>query len=147
MQNFDAKKTDLNDLVSPAGDVRPQVAIEALEVRNAEDEIEANREDLEDEASDAVEVRAVADEAEEKMDDAEDSEVRKWIKHKVLKYVEYRAVSGVFQNIDPPPPLPLASVSPTRTKGGGGGVHTAHSPGGGGQYFGRRQTSNWPLTV
>jgi hypothetical protein len=33
-------------------------------------------------------------------------------------YVEYRAVSGVFQNIDPPPPLPLASVSYPRTKGG-----------------------------
>ncbi len=27
------------------------------------------------------------------------------ILHKVLTYVEYRAVSGVFQNIDPPPPL------------------------------------------
>jgi hypothetical protein len=27
--------------------------------------------------------------------------------HKVLKYVEYRAVSGVFQNIDPPGPHPL----------------------------------------
>jgi hypothetical protein len=27
--------------------------------------------------------------------------------HKVLTYVEYRAVSDVFQNIDPPPPSPL----------------------------------------
>jgi hypothetical protein len=26
--------------------------------------------------------------------------------HKVLTYVEYRAVSSVFQNIDPPPPSP-----------------------------------------
>ncbi len=26
--------------------------------------------------------------------------------HKVLSYVEYRAVSGVFENIDPPPPSP-----------------------------------------
>ncbi len=26
--------------------------------------------------------------------------------HKVLTYVEYRAVSGVFQNIDSPPPSP-----------------------------------------
>jgi hypothetical protein len=26
--------------------------------------------------------------------------------HKVRTYVEYRAVSGVFQNIDPPPPSP-----------------------------------------
>ncbi len=34
-------------------------------------------------------------------------------------YVEYRAVSGVFQNIDPPPPLHPASVSSPRTKGGG----------------------------
>jgi hypothetical protein len=78
------KKTDLNVLVSPAGDLRPQVAIEALEARNAEDENEANGEDLEDEGSEAVEVRAVADEAEEKIDDVEDSEVRvgwsrKWL--------------------------------------------------------------------
>ncbi len=76
MTVFYAKKTGLNDLASPVGDVRPQVAIEALEVRKAEDEIEANGEDLDDEASEAVEVRAVADEAEEKMDDSEDSEVR-----------------------------------------------------------------------
>ncbi len=76
VQNFDEEKTDLNDLVSPAGDVRPQEAIEALEVRNAEDETEANGEDLEDEASEALEVRAVADEDEEKMDDDEISEVR-----------------------------------------------------------------------
>jgi hypothetical protein len=53
------------------------VAIEALEVRNAEDEIEANGEDLEDEASEAVEVRA-ADEAEEKID----GQVRAWSKYK-----------------------------------------------------------------
>ncbi len=41
-----------------------------------------------------------------------------------LTCVEYRALSGVFQNnyIDPPPPLPLASVSSPRTQGGG--VHT-----------------------
>ncbi len=48
-----------------------------------------------------------------------------WIiskKQKVLTYVKYRAVSGVFQNIDPPPPLPLASVPYPRTKGGG--LHT-----------------------
>jgi hypothetical protein len=44
--------------------------------------------------------------------------------------VEYRAVSCVFQNIDPPPPLHPASVSSPRNKGGG--------EGGGGQYFGRR---------
>jgi hypothetical protein len=41
--------------------------------------------------------------------------------HKVLTYVEYRAVSDVLQNIDPPPPSPPASVSspPPTTKGGG----------------------------
>ncbi len=39
--------------------------------------------------------------------------------HKVLTYVEYRAVSGVFQNIDLPPPLHPASVTSSRTKGGG----------------------------
>jgi hypothetical protein len=57
------------------------------------------------------------------------------------KYIEYRAVSGVFRTIDPPPPLHLASVSsspPPPPKPGGGG---------GGQYFGRRQTLDWPLTV
>ncbi len=36
--------------------------------------------------------------------------------HKVLTYVEYKAVSGVFQNIDPPPPLHPASVSSPRTR-------------------------------
>ena len=46
--------------------------------------------------------------------------------HKVLTYVEYRAVSGVFQNIDPPPPLPLTSEScpPHQRRGG------THPPGG-----------------
>jgi hypothetical protein len=39
--------------------------------------------------------------------------------HKVLTNIEYRAVSGVFRTIDPPPPLPLASVSSPRTKGWG----------------------------
>jgi hypothetical protein len=56
--------------------------------------------------------------------------------HKVLTHIEYRAVSGVFRTIDPPTPLNPASVSP-----GGEGV------GGGGQYFGRRQPLDWPLTV
>jgi hypothetical protein len=41
--------------------------------------------------------------------------------HKVLTYIEYRAVFGVFGTIEPPPPLPLTSVSYPRTKGGGGG--------------------------
>jgi hypothetical protein len=35
--------------------------------------------------------------------------------HKVLTYVEYRAVSGVFQNIEPPPPSP-------GVEGGGGSI-------------------------
>jgi hypothetical protein len=55
--------------------------------------------------------------------------------HKELTYVEYRAVPGVFQNIDPPPPSPPSDVSSPSTP-------RAHSPGGeggGGQYFGRRQ--------
>ncbi len=38
---------------------------------------------------------------------------------KVLTYVEYRAVSGVFQNIDPPPPLHPASVSSPAPNAGG----------------------------
>jgi hypothetical protein len=56
--------------------------------------------------------------------------------HKVFTYVEYRAVSDVFQNIDPPSPLLLASVSSPRTVRGVGG-----------QYFGRRQPEDWPLTI
>ncbi len=76
------------------------------------------------------------------------SEVSGSVEHcqyKVLTYIAYRAVSGVFRTIDPTPPLHPASVSSQRTKGGG-----THLPGGegvGGQYFGRRQTLDWPLTV
>jgi hypothetical protein len=33
-------------------------------------------------------------------------------RNKVLTYVEYRAVSGVFQNIDPPPPQSTQRVCP-----------------------------------
>ena len=57
--------------------------------------------------------------------------------HKVLTYVEYRAMSDVFQNIDPPPPSPPDEcVLPPPNKSGG-----THSPGReGGQYFGRRET-------
>jgi hypothetical protein len=51
--------------------------------------------------------------------------------HKVLTYIKYRAVSGVFRTIDPPPPLHPASVSSPRTKGGGGG-HTRRAVRGGG---------------
>jgi hypothetical protein len=39
--------------------------------------------------------------------------------HKVLTYVEYRAVSGVFQNLDPPPPSPPSEcVLPPHQRGG-----------------------------
>ncbi len=53
--------------------------------------------------------------------------------HKVLTYIEYRAVSGVFRTIDPPPPLHPASVSSPRTKGGG--YTLARRSGGGGSKF------------
>jgi hypothetical protein len=43
--------------------------------------------------------------------------------HKVLTYVEYRAVSDVFQINDPPPPSPPSECVLPRTKG-------THSPGG-----------------
>jgi hypothetical protein len=52
---------------------------------------------------------------------------------------KYRAVSGVFQNIDPPTPSPPVECVPPRLWCGG----RTHSLGGervGGQYFGRRQT-------
>jgi hypothetical protein len=49
---------------------------------------------------------------------------------KVLTYVEYRVVSGVFQNIDSLPTLHPASVSSHCTKGGG--VHTHQGGEGGG---------------
>jgi len=55
--------------------------------------------------------------------------------HKVLTYVEYRAVSSVFQNIDPPSPSPVSTqrvCPPTAPKawatlspggeGGGGSI-------------------------
>jgi hypothetical protein len=39
--------------------------------------------------------------------------------HKVLTFVEYRAVSAVFQNIDPPPPSPpSACVLPPHQRRG-----------------------------
>jgi hypothetical protein len=37
--------------------------------------------------------------------------------HKVLTYIEYRAVSGIFRTVDPPPPLHPASVPSPSTKG------------------------------
>ncbi len=65
----------------------------------------------------------------------------------VLTYEVYRTVSGVFQNtkiLTPHPPFhPMSVFSPSR-----GGTHSPGGEGvGGGQYFGRRQTLDWPLTV
>jgi hypothetical protein len=54
--------------------------------------------------------------------------------HKVLPYIEYRAVSDVFRTIDPPPTLHTASVSsPHQRRGGGGGTNAPGGGGGGGQ--------------
>jgi hypothetical protein len=51
--------------------------------------------------------------------------------NKVLTYVEYRAVSGVFQNIDPPTPLSTQQVCPFPAPKAGGGTHSAGVWGGG----------------
>jgi hypothetical protein len=69
--------------------------------------------------------------------------------HKVLTYVENRAVSAVFRTIEPPPPLHSASVSSPRTKGGGRGVHTRRAVSGLGVNISEdaRQTLDWPRTV
>ncbi len=56
--------------------------------------------------------------------------------------MEYKAVPGVFL-LTPPPPLHPAS----KAGGGGGCTHTPGGEGAGGQYFGGRQTLDWPLTV
>jgi hypothetical protein len=65
---------------------------------------------------------------------------------KVLTYVEYRAVPGVFQNIDPPTPLSIQRVCPPPAPKAEGG-HTRRAVGGvGSQYFARRQTLDLPLT-
>ncbi len=55
------------------------------------------------------------------------------VQHKVLTYVEYRAVPGVFQNVDPPPPLHPASGPPPAPKAGG--THLPGSEGGGRSIF------------
>ncbi len=74
----------------------------------------------------------------------------KAVDHQVLTYTEYRAVSGVFQTPPPPnpnycPPTPSPTsecvLSPHQRRG----VHTRRAVRGGGQYFGRRQTLDWPL--
>ena len=60
-------------------------------------------------------------------------------RHKVITYIEYRAVSGIFRTIDPPPPFRPASVPFPRTKGGG--VHSRRAVRGlggrGGSIFGK----------
>ncbi len=62
--------------------------------------------------------------------------------HKVLTYVEYKAVPGVFQNIDPPPPSPPGECvppppplvcPPPALKPGG--THSPGGEGGGGSIF------------
>jgi hypothetical protein len=69
--------------------------------------------------------------------------------HKVLTYIEYRAVSGVFRTtIDPPPPTPSPPSECVLLPHQRRGVHTGRAGwGGGGSNFGRRQTLDWPLTV
>ncbi len=63
-------------------------------------------------------------------------------RHKVLTYIEYRAVSGVFRTIGPPPPLYPESVSSPRPKGGG--YTLTGRWGGGGSIF--RKTPDIGLT-
>ncbi len=61
------------------------------------------------------------------------------VSHKVLTYIEYSAVSGVFRTIDPPPPSPpsdcVLTPAPKAPKAGGGGTHSPGSKGVGGQHF------------
>ncbi len=68
--------------------------------------------------------------------------------HKVLTYVVFRAVSGVFQNIDPhplstqrvcPPLAPMAEGTHSQGSEGVGG--------GGGSIFWKMPKLDWPLTV
>jgi hypothetical protein len=70
------------------------------------------------------------------------------LKHKVLTHKEYRAVSGVFRTIDPPPtPLSTQRVCPPPAPPKTGDTHSPGGEGVGRQYFGRRQTLDWPLIV
>ncbi len=58
--------------------------------------------------------------------------------YKVLTYVEYRAVPGVFQNNIDPPPTPLSTqrvCPPPASKAGGGGTHSPGREGVGGATF------------
>ncbi len=56
------------------------------------------------------------------------------LEHKVFTYVEYRAVSGVFQNIDPPRPLSTQRMYPHPASKAGGG-NTRRARGGGGNIL------------
>jgi hypothetical protein len=70
--------------------------------------------------------------------------------HNVLTYVVYRAVSGVFQNIDPLPHSPPSEcVLPPQQRGGGGGGYTLAGRRGswGVNILEKRLTQDWPLTV
>ncbi len=60
---------------------------------------------------------------------------------RVLTDLEYRAVSGVFQNIGPHPLSTQRVCPPPAPKAG---AYTLAGQGGG-QYFGRRQTLDWLL--
>ncbi len=67
--------------------------------------------------------------------------------HKVLTYIEYRAVSGVFRPellTPPPPPLHPASVFSPRIKDGGYTIHTRRAVKGWGSIF--RKTPGIELT-
>jgi hypothetical protein len=66
--------------------------------------------------------------------------------HKVLTYVEYRAVHvWRLPKYRPPPPSTERLCPPPAPKAG---VHTRRAVRGvGGQYFGGRQPLDWPLTV
>ncbi len=68
-------------------------------------------------------------------DDATDILLVVTFLHKVLTYIEYRAVSSVFRTIDPPPPLHPASVPPPPPQKAGGEVDTRRAVGGGGSIF------------
>jgi hypothetical protein len=57
-------------------------------------------------------------------------------------------MSLVFQNIDPPPPsLPGECAPPKKKAGITGGTHSPGGEGVRGQYFGRQETLDCPLTV
>jgi hypothetical protein len=65
-------------------------------------------------------------------------------RQKVLTYVKYIAVSGVFQNIDPPPPSPTSEcVLPPHQRRGGGGYTLAGRWGVGGGVNTLEDARHW----